>query len=180
MPNLQRSITALYAVLPDNTAGAISPQDIRDIIETLRNGHGEMAVTVTAETTINNTEDHEDLAGTYALSAFAHNWDMNTNGQMRYIGPAHRICHFAVSVSLTSASNNQDLHLRVAKNGVSIAASDIDTRIGTGADVSAFALHAFTDVVTNDFFTLEVRNSTSTGNVTAETLNFFVMDMAIV
>ncbi len=179
MPNTQHTIGDMYVLLPDNTAGAISPQDVRDIVETLRNGHGEMAITATAETMINNTEDHEDLAGTYALSPFAHNWDMETNGQMRYIGPAHRICHFAVSISLTSVSNNQDLHLRVAKNGVSIAASDIDTRIGTGSDVSAFALHAFTDVVNDDFFTLEVRNSTSTGNVTAETLNFFVMDMAI-
>ena len=134
MTQTQRSITALYAVLPDNTAGDISPEDVRDIVETLRNGHGEMAITATA---------------------------------------------FAVSTSITSASNNQDIHLRVAKNGTSIAASDIDTFIGTGADVSAFALHAFTDVVTNDFFTLEIRNSTSSGNVTAETCNFFVMDMGI-
>ena len=179
MTQTQRDITALYAVLPDNTAGDISPEDVRDIVETLRNGHGEMAITATAETTINNTVDYEDIAGTFTLSAFDHNWDMNVNGQMRYIGPAHRICHFAVSVSLTSASNNQTFRLRVAKNGVSIAASEIDTFIATGADVSAFALHAFTDVVTNDFFTLEIRNSTSTGNVTAETCNFFVMDMGI-
>lgn len=177
MADTQQTIAALKALLVANTAGDIGGQDMLDIVETLRNGHGELSITSTAATVFANTTDYVDVAGTFTLSGNAHNWDMNTNGQLRYIGTADRIVHVAITVSLTG-SNNQTLNLRAAKTGVSNVASEIDVRIGTGADVASFALHAFDDVTLNDYWTLEIRNTTGTNDVTAETLNYFVMDMA--
>ncbi len=178
MAETQRTITAMQTILANNTSGAISPTDVRDLMETLRHGHGEISVTSSAATTPDDTDAYKTMAGTYALSADVHNWDMNTNGQLRYTGAAQRTCHVAMSVSFLSASNNQVVHFRIGKNGTSIAQSETVRKLSTGADIGSTALHAFTTVVTNDYLTLMVRNESSTATVTASFLNMFAMDMS--
>lgn len=174
-----RSISELQTLLADNTTGAISPQDLRDaLLATIQPGHGEIAVTTPAATVLSDTTTWVQVAGTYALSAGSMNWDMNTNGQLRYTGAADRYCHIAASVSFTVDGSNDVLEVAVAKNGTVIAVSKVQRKVGTGADVGSTALHAFIDVTTNDYLTVVVRNVTEAADPTFSTLNLFVMDMA--
>ena len=178
MAETMRSISELQTLLADNTVGAISPLDLRDaVVATVVPGHGEIYITTPAATVLSDTTTWVDVAGTYALTANAMNWDMNTNGQLRYIGAAQRAVHLAASCSFTVAGSNDVIEVELAKNSVNIAASRIQRKVGTGSDVGSTALHGFTTVVTNDYITLEVRNITASDDVTFQTLNLFCMDM---
>ena len=60
MVDTQRSLSAIQTLFADNTAGAISPQDLRDAVETLRMGHGEIYVSSTAATSFTDTTSYVD------------------------------------------------------------------------------------------------------------------------
>ncbi|MFB3106534.1 MAG: hypothetical protein ACE1ZA_16650, partial [Pseudomonadales bacterium] len=85
MVDTSRTIAAMQTLLPDNTTRAISPQDARDMLVSLQIKYGEIFVTTSAATSITNTTDFFDIAGTYTLGE-NEQFDMNTNGQLRYTG----------------------------------------------------------------------------------------------
>jgi len=177
MAQTQRLYSAILALLADNVAGDISPQDVRDLAETLLPGHAEISVTTPAATSIGTVNVWYDVGGTFALSPDAHNWDMNANGQLRYIGAANRCCHIAASLSFTGQGNNDVYEWAVGLNSVPLTPSIIRNKIGTGADVQSSAAHGFTEVAPNDYLTIMVRNTTDADDPTLVTGNLFVMDM---
>lgn len=140
-------------------------------------GHGEIYVSTPAATTISNTSTYYEEASTYTLSGNNHSFDMDTNGRLRYTGTVDAVAHIALSMSFTSASNNQVIHMRVAKNGTTLAASEIQRKTGAAGDVGSSALHAFTTMSTNDYLSLFVRNSTAATDITMQTTNLFAMTM---
>lgn len=179
MADTMRSLSTLATLLADNSAGNISPQDLRDaVLATVQPGHGEIYISSSAETSIAAADTWTDVSGTFTLSADNMNWDMNTNGQLRYTGAADRVAHIAMSFSMTAAGNNKNISLGVAKNGTIITPSIVNRQIGTGADEGTGAVHAFIAMSTNDYLTAEVRNNTDDVNVTLTTINLFAMDMA--
>lgn len=175
----QRSITDLYALLPDNTSGLISPEDVRDIVETLRAGHGELYVSTPAETTLVTQDVFVKAAGTTTLSANNHNWTMPQDNRLTYGGTTDRVVHLACTISMTMAGNNKLFKARVAINGVSNVASDVQRFITTGSDVGSTALHSFFAVSPGDYVETWVAcGTTPVSNCTVEEMNLFVMDMA--
>lgn len=179
MAETQRTLAEMRVLLADNNTQDISAQDFRDLMETLRNGHGGIYVSTEAATTPENTNDYKDIAGTFTLIGDVYNWDMNTNGQLRYTGPAERSVMVVATMSMLSASNNQIVHFRIAKSGTSIAASEVQRKIGTGADIGAAACHADLTVATNNYVTLQLRNETTTATVTIEHAFIGVVDRAM-
>lgn len=181
MAETQRSISALLTLLADNTSAAISPEDVRDIVETLRAGHGEIYVSSSAATSFADATSFVEAAGTYTLSANAHDWDMNTNARLRYIGTADRAVHIAGSVSMTSSTNNQVVEIGVSKNGTVLTPSIQSRKIGTSTDVGALALHAFTTVTVNDYLSIMVKDTswTAAETVTLDLANLFAMSVAL-
>jgi len=177
MADTQRLLSALLLLLEDNTSGQVSPQDIRDLVMTLLNGHGEISITAAAATAVLVQNTWYPVAGTWALTPENVNWDMNTNGQLRYTGTAKRCCHIAVSMSFTSAGNNIRYEWCVGLNGAPITPSIIRNKVGTGADVQSSAAHAFADVDPGDYLELMVRNIDGVDDPTAVTGNLFSMDM---
>ena len=173
-----RTIAEMQVLLADNATKQISAQDLRDLMATLRSGHGEITITTAAETTIVTKDVFVDVAGTFALSANAHNFDMNSNGQLRYTGPSKRILHVACTASFTSAGNNKIIRLAAGKNGTVIAESEAKRFMATGADLGSTAVHTMIDVANGDYITLMVANGSSTSNFTMETVALFAMGMA--
>lgn len=179
MADTMRSLSELATLLADNTTGAISPQDLRDaVLKTVQPGHGEIYITASAQTSVVSSGVWYPSAGTFDLSEPAMNWDMNTNGQLRYTGAAGRVAHIAMSFSMTAAANNKNISVAVAKNGTVLTPSIVNRQIGTGADEGTGAVHAFTTMSTNDYLTAVIRNNTDTTNATLTTVNLFAMDMA--
>lgn len=180
MAETQRTISDLQTLLADNTSGDISPQDSRDVMETLRAGHAEIYIATPAATTFTDSTSYEVVAGTWALSSGAYNWTMDVNGQLKYTGVANRMVHIAVSISMSSSANQMIPYVAVAKNGTRLVPSTIIRKMGSAGDIGSTALHAFTSVATDNYLEIIVRNSTWTAaqTITLDTANLFVMDMA--
>lgn len=180
MADTQRSISDILTLLADNTSGAISPQDHRDEVVTMRAGHGEIYVSTPAATSFSDDTSYVMGAGTYTLSSGAHNWAMSTNGQLKYTGVADRMVHIAASMSMSSSASNMVPYVAVYKNEAILTPSIIIRKLGAASDIGSSALHAFTTVSTNDYLTIRIRNSTWTTSqtITLETCNLFAMDMA--
>jgi hypothetical protein len=180
MVDTQRSLSSLLSVLADNTTEQISPQDIRDVVETLRNGHGEIYVSSSAPTSIATSDSFVKASGTTTLSSNSHNWTMPTDNRLTYGGTADRVVHIACSLSMTAASNQKLIRVAIAKTGAVLTGSEVQRFVSTGADVGSTALHAFTDVSAGDYIEVFVANGTSGGDLdcTVTHMNLFVMDMA--
>ena len=173
-----RSLADLRVLLADNTTKQISARDLRDMMETIRAGHGEISVTSAAETSITTQNTFVDVAGTFTLSSNAHNFDMDSNGQLRYTGRAARVLHVAITCSFNAAGNNKIIRLDAGKNGTVIAESEAKRFMATGADLGSTAVHTMIDVVTDDYITLMVANGSDTSNFTMQTVALFAMGMA--
>lgn len=168
MPDTQRQLAEITALLADNTTGDISPQNIRDTVETLRNRAGGFSWTVPSATTIPGVSTDVKAAGSTVLGALADSFDMPTSNRLRYTGAATVAAFVVASLSFSTASSNQQVDMMIAKNGVVIAASRLRRKTGTGGDVGSTAIHADVSLSTNDYLEVFVANQTSTAGVTIE------------
>ena len=173
----QRTIATILGLLADNTAGDISAEDMRDAVESLRGSFGKMAVQAadSAAITISDTTSYfEATAPTWTLSGVATsspnaaNFDMATNGRLRYTGLVPIVANVTMSVAVTSGTSNQVIYYRLGKNGSTSANSEMHRKIGTGADVGALAIGGIFELDTNDYLSLFVRNTTGANNITIE------------
>lgn len=178
MADTKRTIAEMQALLADNGAKDINAQRIRDMLVTLNPSHGELYLSSNAVTSITDQVSYFPVAGTYALRV-PMEWAMDVNGQLKYTGAPDQICHIAVSLSFTVASNNQTIDLTVRKNGTEITGAQQQRKVGTGSDVGSTALHTADRLSTGDYLDVAVRNLSSTANVTVLYLNLFVMGMAV-
>ena len=178
MADTARSLAAIQALFADNSAGAISPQDLRDAVETLATKYGEIYVSSSSATSITDTTSYFDIAGTWTLGQ-AKQFDENTNGQLRYTGTPDVEAMVKGSVSVTVAGNNDIVHLEIRKNGQDVTGSDATLKLATGADVQSFSVLGVVSLSTNDYITLAVRNETATDNITAVEAHLVVEAWAI-
>jgi len=182
MADTQRTVATILSLLANNTAGAISPQDVRDFAVSWRNGHGQIYVAAAdaAAITIANTNDYVEatVAPAWTLSSGAHLFDESGgNGRLTYTGTQPMTAHIACSISMTCGSNLQLTHWRLGVNDTTDAASECQRKIGTGTDSGSTALHLITTVTTGDYISLWCRNSTGANDVTLEVANLQVVTM---
>lgn len=154
-------------------------EDTKRILGLLYSEHAEIYVSSAAATTISSTSEFYQAAGTYTLSIDHENWEMKTNGRLRYIGKSPRMLHIATSFSITCAANNQIIHIGTSKNGSVLTPSVVMRKIGTGADIRWGTGHAMTSIVNGDYLTIVVKNASSAANVTFETANLTIVSMAM-
>jgi hypothetical protein len=144
-------------------------------------GHGQIYVPAAASAPIiiNNTDDYfEAIDPAWTLSADPHFFDESSgNGRLTYIGLAPVTLHIACTISMTSGNNNQVTHWRLGKNAVPDEASEVQRKIGTGADVGSTALHLIEAMSQGDYLSLWVRNASGANDVTLEVANLQAMTM---
>lgn len=178
----QRTLATLQGLLADNTTGDISPQDLRDLVETLAHDHGELSISSPVETTIDTVDVWKKMAGTTVISpGVNHHFDMPVDNRLRFTGDADRLMHIAVSIGVTPAASNKTLEFMVAKNGnaadVNSLPSVIQMTLPNQNITVATTLHAFIPMSPNDYIEVWCRNVTDATNLTAETLNFVAIGM---
>lgn len=177
---MSTTVQDLLDLVAGRAPSSVIPDDeIDDCFPSLRPGHGEIYVTTPVATSFSDNSTFVDAAGTWSASGLESHWDMETNGQLRYTHTEPRMVHIAASLSMVSNSNNQVIHVAVAKNGTVLTPSRLERKIGTGTDVGSTALHAFTSVVTNDYLTIQMYDEdwTAAQTVTLQRANLFAMDM---
>jgi hypothetical protein len=182
MADTRRSKAALAALLADNTTGAISPQDIRDFLESAAPPFGSMYISTAADTSISQTSTYTKVAGTTTLTN-ADGFDMPANNRLRYTGAPDVHVHVAVTISMTTTGSNQVIFFRVGKNGSAVitdaVASTVARKVGTGADIGSTALHFDTMMSNGDYIELFVANDTSATNAQVDYMYFFALGMLV-
>ena len=174
MTDTSRTVADLTANLFQNgqSAGSITPQDLRDVIETCQTKQGSMYVSTPVSTSVSVAGTYTEGAGTFTLSTSptANEFDMNTDGQLRYTGTPTTNVFFTASIMLEIVTSivDKELVFAVTKNGT----------IVTGAKTGGFcprvttnsvpmSISGFAAMATNDYLNLWVGNVDGTGNVLA-------------
>ena len=176
MSDTQRTKAQLIALYPDNTTRLISPQDLRDLVESVACSNASMYVTAPAATVIATPGTFVKAAGTTTL-VNQHRGTMPANNRLQYTGVAAVHAHIVCNLSVMCATNNQVVSFALFKNGVVVPHSIMDHFIGTGADIKIMTIHADVDLVTNDYIELWTTNRTSTGSVTVQLGYMFFLGM---
>ena len=184
MADTSRTVSDMASNLfqDSQAAGSITPQDLRDFLETCQTKQGSNHVSTAAATTIAGAANVSpssltnmvavETGGTFTLSTAptANEFDMNTDGQLRYTGTPTTNVFFTASVMLEIVTSGVDLELvmAVTKGGT----------IVTGAKTGGFcprvttnsvpmSVSGFTSMATNDYLNIFVGNVDSTVNVVA-------------
>lgn len=170
MADAVRSVSDLLTNLfqDGQAAGSIDPQNMRDFIVSLETPHAVMHINVAAETIIATIDTFVKAAGTTTLLT-SHLMDMPVDNRLRNTNSvAARHFNVICSLSFTTASNNKLVKFRLAKNGVTEAASEIRNQSATGADEGTVTLTTHLELSQNDYVELFVANGTDSTNITIE------------
>ena len=182
MPETRRSIEELLILLADNTTGQISPQDVRDMFMSLANPFGSIHVDVSIETVIANADEWTKVLGTTA-AGHLRDFDMPSDGRIRYTGEAPVHVHVASSFTLETASNNQVIGIRIVKSGDAedpdSKASAVRLKLASAGGIESTAIHFDSVMENGDYLELFVENETSASNVTLGQIYFFAVGMIL-
>lgn len=170
MAQTQRSLAELIALLPNNTSGLISPEDVRDMLVSLAPIHGSYSRLVTAPTTVSVAGDYVKAAGTTTPGTL-HDLTMDQDNRLTFVGASPRHFHVLASISMTCDGINKVLGLKLAKNGVPLDFSVVRRSVGTGLDVGALSLQGDMTLVENDYVEVWLTNETSATDVTIEEIH---------
>lgn len=180
MADTQRSVSAILALLADNSTGAISPQDIRDAFVSWRMGMGQIYVADGDGAAVSISDSavyYETTTSTWTLSSGGVWCDESAgNGRLTYTGTADVMVHAACTISFSVAGTNQDLYFRLGKNATPDPAAEVRTRVATSA-VASTAIHLVTMMSTGDYLSLWARNTTSTADITLQVANMQFVTM---
>ena len=181
MADTQQTIAALKTLLADNTSQDISAQDVRDIVETLKPGYGQMWLSATDESSIGVAGTYVKAAGTTTLTTdpAAATWSMPANNRLQYGGTADRLAVVSCSFSMQAAGAVVDLSWRLAKGGVTIPDTEITRRVTNTAQNGAASVTGLVSVSNGDYIELWVTNDTNTTNLTVMKMTMTVTDWAI-
>ena len=158
------------------SAGAITPNDVRDLLVSLAPPFGGLSFTLAAATTISVQGTMVKAAGTTALTN-ARNFTAPGDNRLTYTGTPDRHVHIAMSVSFTTSGSNEDISIAIAKNGVVLTHSKLTRFLATGQDHGATASHGDVVLSTNDFIEVFVTNEDSTSDVTIQQGYIFAVGM---
>lgn len=145
---------------------------------------GAIYVSTPADTTPDNTSDYKKCEGVTSLNnseSVVMGFDMPANNRLRYTGTAPIHAHIAVTISMTTGSNNQVTSFRLYKyddsgaSGATLVHTTTQHKVGTGSDVGSTALHGDCVLNTNDYLEVWVRNETSVATVTLQEMYMFAL-----
>ena len=179
MAETQRTPAELLALYPDNTDGAISPQDLRDFVESMKAPHGKVSMAGnTTNTVISTIGVFVPVAGVFTAGGSPGRFTEGTNGRLTYTGVSERHMHIVSTLSLAAvAGTNQQLALEISKNGTSLADSKASNLFKTAGDELSMVCHGDIIMTTNDYIEISVANMTSTNDILVHDAYLFTMGM---
>ena len=169
MAETQRTIDGLFnastGILKDNSTGAISAQDLRDAVESVRPRYALMFVIISSATACTASGTYYPAAGTWGVSGLSgaqYEFNESTNGVLTYTGAEDVIAIVNWTCSMTCTGTNDILSLRIGYNGGVLTSESVATQVtrfvGTGTDVGAAACSGLFRLSTNDTLTPYVAN----------------------
>ena len=113
------------------------------------------------------------LAGTTTETAISQRFTVSTTNRATYVGAIDRDFKVSAVASLASSNNNQ-VSVYIAKNGVPIGESKTDFTTNAGGRLENGSTQALAALTSGDYVEVWVENNTATNDVTAEDLNVII------
>jgi hypothetical protein len=164
-------------------ANSITPQDMRDLIVSIRPGFGECSMQSNATaTTISSSGTYYKVAGTTALSGNEYLiGDGSASNRLKYTGTPTRLALINATIVFQAASNNKNISFKLYlydDSGASGAVID-ESFITHSYDGSLHTMHiqGSAMMATNDYIEIHVANNTDTANVTVTDINFRLLTL---
>lgn len=179
MVDTLRSLSALQTLLADNSVGAISPQDVRDMLVSLQPPFGSLYVSTSAATTITIAGTYYKAAGTTTAVNLSSDFTMPANNRLQYNGASPRHMHIAATLSMTTAGTNDILGVALAVDDSVLTHSIIRRFVGTGSDIGSTALHGDVMLSSGSYIEVFVTNVSAAETVTLDYMYLFAMGMLV-
>lgn len=183
MADTQKTWAEIQTLLADNTAGAISPQDMRDAIYSLVPSFGGVYVAgnSTATSIVSANTDYVTNWNSSGAQTNARQFTVSTAGRLTYSGTVNIHCHVACTISFSvSVAASKEVQFKIYKNGSTEVAGSLTTVDTNGATVTlSTAIHCDVGLSTNDYLEVWVSNETDTTNVTLEDCYLFASSMIV-
>lgn len=172
MAETSKLLAALLAQLPDNTAGDISAEDIRDAVVSLSPSRGqlELASGGSATTTFGASGTYVHVAGTTALdsSVASSTVTQHANGVLKMQKNVEQVALVNATLEVLPAGNNKRYTFTFAKNGTAIPELALTAYYGNlGGNPAGVFLSGLVSMTYNDELSVVVKNDTDTTSITA-------------
>lgn len=180
MVDTRRSLSALQALLADNTTGEISPQDIRDMLLTLAVPYAgvAMAGNATATTISAANTDYVSNWNASGSETNSREFTVSTGGRLTYTGTPTNHFHVVAQCSaFVTVAASKLIAFSVVKNATTVLPGQLTFNTQGSSDVTPLAVHADVMLATNDYIELWVANETDTSDVTVRDAYVFAMGM---
>lgn len=174
MSETPRTLPQLLALLPDNTSGLISAEDLRDVVVSLYPSRGALELSGTpVATTFANTTNYVPVAGPTAIDAAVCTSCVvsPSDGELEFVKPVAQVVLLNASLAVLPAGNNKQYSFTFARNGVPLELFHVAQFFGNlnGRPAGVF-LSGLTAMEPNDVFSVVVRADTDTTSITASAL----------
>ncbi len=155
MADTQRTLTAILALLADNTTGDISPQDLRDTIVSILGGYGAIYLHggSTAQTSISATP--AKVTGFASNGISSGTTPDHANDKITILTAGDYLVAGAVSFSGTLSKT---FFVEIYKNSTGTEYA-FERKLGTGGDVGAAPVGGLITLAVNDEISLYVSSS---------------------
>lgn len=172
MAQTERSNTDIIALLADNAAGAISPQDLRDAIASFM-GYASMVLSVGGAPQVMNAVGTTPVLVDVFDVALTQSADVNVGGTAVTLSPDYRLTvnstgvysvHFFASFS--SSANNKLVTFTPHVNGVASSLLEVDRFIATGSDTGVVAMQSIVPYTAGQYGDIRVNVDSGTANLT--------------
>jgi hypothetical protein len=179
MTQTPRILSQLLALLPDNTAGLISAEDMRDVLVSLYPSRGAIDLTGTpTATTFADIDTFVKVAGTTVIDADVCSTciTMPDNATMQLTKPVAQVVLLNASLAVLPAANNKGYTFTFAKNNTPITTLKVSQLFGNlqGRPAGVF-LSGLASASNGDEFSVVARADTDTTAFTVSTLTFSVL-----
>lgn len=169
MADTQRNLANLLNLLVIGGIEEISAQDLRDCIVSLSPSYGGMYAASGASVSIvtqNFWTQVQNGGGTaWTAGPTMKDFDMNTNGQLRYLGSEKRNVIAMATITANMGSEvSRLIGCRIAINGTQILGAEHAVDLPSD-DFAIITVQGIVEMDTNDYLTIEVDNNGGTEDV---------------
>jgi hypothetical protein len=180
MADTERTIAYLLATaFPDGqAAGAITPQDLRDLIISLRHQYGDCYVSGAVETVIASQNTWAKALGTTTAGSNLNNVSMSANNRLRNDGDQTRIFLCTAHMEVVCAGAAKQLGFGIGVDGTVDANTEVGYMHVTAASETAVSVSGLVSLAASSYAEVMVRNVTDAVNLTVQKMVFTAIGLA--
>ena len=133
----------------------------------------------TTATAITGTASYFRASGTTTAMATNSKFTMPSSNRLTYTGAFSQSFMISVNCNVRTSVSTQNINIIIAKNGTIITESEMTILCQAGSTPSFGATQIVTEMTTNDYVELFVRNTSSVNNVIVSDMNFNVVKIPV-